>query len=168
MTKFKTQIALLLLFLFCMNPMTASAAYTKEYLMSTGQYQMTHEDIVDMADGYRFPAEIIHGKVDNHIPSTAQIFCTIPVLAIITKSPIIGIGLGLGLALVASVVEDHLPNRYYQCVHRVETFPTDVPTAYQGAVMRVTYEYTVYNSSDLSKENRIGEPVQGVYYGMGY
>ena len=88
--------------------------------------------------------------------------------AIAGVNPAISVAVTVFTPIAAAIVEDKLPSTYYQVRSQLETFPTNVPPEYFGAVTKIDYQYSLYKTTTLTSQNQIGSTVYDVYYGMGY
>lgn len=81
-------------------------------------------------------------------------------------NPITSLAASTFLDVAQIIHEDNLPIVYYLLAQQLETFPTDVPSGYYGAVTKIDYDYNFYSLTEKTPENLIGGPYHDVYYGM--
>lgn len=115
-----------------------------------------------------YPYQYHHGRVNHSSGMTIASVALGIYTAIAKVNPAISVAVTVFTPIATVIVEDKLSSTYYQVRSQLETFPTNVPPEYSGAVTKIDYQYTLYRSTDLTSQNQIGSTVYDVYYGMPY
>lgn len=114
-----------------------------------------------------YPIRNEQGIIDMNPLSwtTAQVIHII-VTAIMLKNPLAVIGEGLLYMGANHIANERIEKVPYNLDTQLETFPSDVPFEYQGAITKVEYWLTLYDSY-YSSSNLI-DSIHGFNYGMPY
>lgn len=143
-----------------------------ESIYVNGEFAANVKHIVGESDdmtGYTlYPPDYSNGEAKGLNPLTSTTFTIANVLLSSLNLVPVYINLGVqGFILVASkIIDKNLDRVWFFEKSQFETFPTNVPPGYAGAITRIDYEVDYYSSAVMTGTNQLGNKIVDVYYGM--
>lgn len=121
------------------------------------------EDNISTAELY--PIKESHGEVEN----SNNLFTALKLgTAFYTTFSKLNPAIGLAVSLFVDIAVDYLEEAsgvtaFYCMKSQLETFPTNVPSEYTGAVTRTDYEYNIYRATYLTPQYFVGGESETIY-----
>ena len=150
---------------FCITRDNNGNVWIDDVLFAEPEQENIEDEIMPLE---LYPYQYHHGKIDHSTGMTVASVALGIYTAIAGVNPALSVAVTVFTPIAAAIVEDKLPSTYYQVRSQLETFPTNVPPEYFGAVTKIDYQYSLYKTTTLTSQNQIGSTVYDVYYGMGY
>lgn len=70
------------------------------------------------------------------------------------------------LMVASEIIDQKVPNVFFVADYRLETFPSDVPPEYFGAITKTEYWIDIYKGGYFNPQNQVGDTIHGFSYGM--
>lgn len=127
--------------------------------------QQMYRDESGISTAELYPIREYHGIVENSSNLlTALKLGTAFYTTFSNLNPAIGLAVSLFVDIAADFLEEACgKTAYYYMTSRLETFPTDVPPAYTGALTRTDYTYSIYEAVYLTSDYLIGSEAETIY-----
>lgn len=115
-----------------------------------------------------FPYRHAEGPITSLNPLTSTPFqiAHLIVAAILLQAPGLVIAEGLMLMVASEIIDQKVPNVFFVADYRLETFPSDVPPEYFGAITKTEYWIDIYKGGYFNPQNKVGDTIHGFSYGM--